>query len=45
MAALKKKGDAQTRKTYACHGAPENMFGVKVADMKVIAKPSKLLVH
>jgi len=41
MAALKEKGDAQTRKTYARHGAPENMFGVKVADMKVIAKQIK----
>jgi 3-methyladenine DNA glycosylase AlkD len=41
MAALKKKGDAQTRKTYVRYGAPENMFGVKVADMKVIAKQIK----
>ena len=41
MAALKKKGDAQIRKTYARHGAPDNMFGVKVADMKVIAKQIK----
>jgi 3-methyladenine DNA glycosylase AlkD len=41
MTALKKKGSAQTRKTFARHGAPENMFGVKVADLKVIAKQIK----
>ena len=41
MSALKKKGTAQTRKTYARHGAPSNMFGVKVADLKVIAKQIK----
>lgn len=41
MTALKKKGTAQTRKTYERHGAPENLFGVKVADMKVIAKQIK----
>lgn len=39
MAELKKKGSAQTRKTYARHGAPEDaMFGVKVGDLKPIAK-------
>lgn len=41
MTALKEKGSAQTRKIYARHGAPENMFGVKVADLKVIAKKMK----
>lgn len=41
MTALKKKGSAQTRKIYGRHGAPEEMFGVKVADMKVIAKEIK----
>jgi len=41
MSELKKKGSAQTRKTFARHGAPEDMFGVKVADLKVIAKKIK----
>ncbi len=41
MSALKKKGSAQTRKTCARHGAPDNMFGVKIADLKVIAKQIK----
>jgi 3-methyladenine DNA glycosylase AlkD len=41
MSALKKKGSAQTRKTFARHGAPDNMFGVKIADLKVIAKQIK----
>lgn len=41
MTALEKKGSAQTRKIYTNHGAPENMFGCKVADMKVIAKKIK----
>lgn len=42
MAELKKKGTAQTRKIYSKHGAnTDNMFGVKVADMKVIAKKIK----
>lgn len=41
MSQLKKKGSAQTRKIYARHGAPENSFGVKVADMKAIAKTIK----
>lgn len=42
MNELKKKGSAQTRKTYARHGAPEeNMFGVKVGDLKPIAKKIK----
>ena len=38
---LKARGTEQTRKTFARHGAPDNMFGVKVADMKVIAKTIK----
>jgi 3-methyladenine DNA glycosylase AlkD len=41
MKELKKKGSAQTRKTYARHCAPDDMFGVKVADLKVIAKSIK----
>ncbi len=41
MSALKKKGSAQTRKTFARHCAPDNMFGVKIADLKVIAKQIK----
>lgn len=41
MSALKKKGSAQTRKIYARHGAPDDMFGVKIADLKVIAKQIK----
>ena len=41
MTELKKKGSAQTRKTFARHGAPDTMFGVKVADLKVIAKKIK----
>ena len=41
MAELKKKGSEQTRKTFARHGAPDDMFGVKVADLKVIAKKIK----
>ncbi len=38
---LKKKGSEQTRKTFERHGAPDNMFGVKVADLQVIAKKIK----
>ena len=41
LAALKKKGTEQTRKTFARHGAPGDMYGVKVADLKVIAKQIK----
>ncbi len=41
MSELKKKGTEQTRKTFARHNAPENMFGVKVADLKVIVKKIK----
>jgi 3-methyladenine DNA glycosylase AlkD len=39
MAELKKKGSEKTRKMYARHGmATENMFGVSMADLKVVAK-------
>jgi len=41
LSELEKKGSEQTRKIYTRHGAPESMFGVKVADMKVIAKKIK----
>lgn len=41
MAELKKKGSEQTRKTFRRHGAPEEMFGVKVGDLKPIAKRIK----
>jgi len=42
MADLKKKGTAQTRKIYARHGmATDHMFGVSVADLKLIAKKIK----
>lgn len=42
MTELKKKGNAARIKAFANHGAPpENMFGVSVADMKVIAKKIK----
>ena len=42
MAELKKKGSAQTRKIYSRHGAPmDNLFGVKVGDLKPIAKKIK----
>jgi len=42
MAELKKKGRESTRKIYAKHGmATENMYGVSVADLKVIAKTIK----
>lgn len=41
LKALKSKGNAQTRKTYERHGAIGEMFGVKAADLKVIAKGIK----
>jgi 3-methyladenine DNA glycosylase AlkD len=42
MAELKKKGSEKTRKIYARHGmATDNMFGVSVADLKVVAKNIK----
>jgi 3-methyladenine DNA glycosylase AlkD len=41
MDALKKKGSEQTRNTFARHGIDLPMFGVKIADLKVIAKKLK----
>lgn len=38
LSALKKAGSAQTRKTYARHGAAEPMFGVSFATLKTLAK-------
>jgi len=38
MTALEKAGTAQARKIYARHGAPEPMFGVSFADLKVMMK-------
>jgi hypothetical protein len=38
MEYLESKGSEQSRKIYGRHGAPENLFGVKVADMKPIEK-------
>ena len=38
MRALEKAGSAQTRKTYARHGAQEPMFGVSFATMKTLVK-------
>lgn len=41
MTELKKLGTAQNVKIYSRHGAPENMFGVSVANMKKVAKKIK----
>ena len=42
LAELKKKGTEKTRATYARHGMrPDRVFGVSVADLKVIAKEIK----
>ena len=41
MTELESKGSEQTRKTFARHGVRDNTFGVKVADLKVIAKKIK----
>jgi 3-methyladenine DNA glycosylase AlkD len=38
MAELRKKGNPQTRKTLARHGAPAGTLGVKIGDLKTIAK-------
>ena len=38
MRELEKAGSAQTRKTYARHGAPEPMFGVAFATLKTLTK-------
>ena len=41
MTELKKKGSEQTRKIYSNHGLGLESFGVKVADLKAIAKTIK----
>lgn len=41
MMELKKKGSEKNRKTFARHGAPNDLFGVSVADLKTIAKKIK----
>jgi 3-methyladenine DNA glycosylase AlkD len=41
MAELEKKGSEKTRVTYARHGIAGNVYGVLVADLKVIAKKFK----
>jgi hypothetical protein len=38
MAALKKLGNAQTKKTWTVHGATGDFFGVKIGDMKKLLK-------
>jgi 3-methyladenine DNA glycosylase AlkD len=42
MTELAKMGSESTRKIFANHGAPKEMFGVKVGDMKTIVKKVKL---
>lgn len=42
MAALEKAGSAQTRKTYARHGAAEPMFGVSFGDLKKLVNRIKV---
>lgn len=41
MQELESKGDAQTKKTYLRHGAIEPFFGVKIGELKPIAKKLK----
>jgi 3-methyladenine DNA glycosylase AlkD len=41
MAELQALGSAQTRKTFANHGASDNLFGVKVGDLKQVLKRVK----
>src|SRR5436190_21300806 len=41
LAQLKKLGGEQTKKTFLRHGAKEPLFGVKVADLKVLQKKIK----
>ncbi len=41
MAELKRKGDPRRVKAYAPHGGPDDLYGVSVADLKVIAKKIK----
>lgn len=38
---LKEKGSEQTRKIYKNHGCPDNFYGVKVGDLKIIQKKVK----
>src|SRR5437016_2710189 len=38
MKALEKAGEAQTKKTYARHGASEPMFGVRFGTLAVLVK-------
>lgn len=42
MSALERAGSAQTRKTYARHGAREPMFGVSFATLKTLYKRIKI---
>ena len=42
MAALEKNGSAQTRKTYARHGAADPMFGVSFGYLKTLVKRIKV---
>lgn len=42
MSSLEKAGSAQTRKTYARHGATEPMFGVSFATLKTLYKRIKV---
>lgn len=41
MTELKKKGSEQARKTYSRHGVAGPMFGVRIGDLKTIAKRIK----
>ena len=41
MSYLESKGSEQTRKIYKNHGAPDDFYGVKVADLKPIQKKEK----
>jgi len=41
MSYLESKGSEQCRKIYSRHGAPENLFGVKVGDLKPIEKQER----
>lgn len=41
LAELKNKSNDRTRKTLLRHGAPQNVLGVSVADLKIIAKQIK----
>jgi 3-methyladenine DNA glycosylase AlkD len=39
---LKRRGTAQNRKVYRRHGVGENMYGVSVADLRLLAKQIKI---